>query len=93
MVILGHSPWSGIAYGRAQGVPPCHREVARSHGGVELPQQPCRESWSASPTTPGVRLPDIASMLGISERSAFGIVADLTTASYVVKDKDGRRNR
>jgi hypothetical protein len=42
---------------------------------------------------PGVRLRDIAATLGITERSAFGIVTDLTTAGYVVKDKDGRRNR
>ena len=42
---------------------------------------------------PGVRLRDIASSLAITERSAFGIVTDLTTAGYVVKDKDGRRNR
>ena len=42
---------------------------------------------------PGVRLRDIAAALGVTERSAFGIVADLTTAGYVVKDKDGRRNR
>jgi Winged helix DNA-binding domain len=42
---------------------------------------------------PGVRLRDIAATLDITERSAFGIVTDLTEASYVVKDKDGRRNR
>ena len=42
---------------------------------------------------PGMRLRDIATTLGITERSAFGIVADLTTAGYVIKDKDGRRNR
>jgi len=42
---------------------------------------------------PGVRLRDIATTLGITERSAFGIVTDLTEAGYVVKDKDGRRNR
>ncbi len=42
---------------------------------------------------PGVRLRDIATELGITERSAFGIVNDLTAAGYVVKDKDGRRNR
>jgi DNA-binding IclR family transcriptional regulator len=42
---------------------------------------------------PGVRLRDIAAALGITERSAFGIVTDLTEAGYVVKDKDGRRNR
>ena len=42
---------------------------------------------------PGVRLRDIAEELGITERTAFGIVADLTLAGYVTKDRDGRRNR
>lgn len=36
---------------------------------------------------------DIATMVGITERSAYGIVDDLAAAGYVVKDKDGRRNR
>ena len=44
---------------------------------------------------PGVRLRDIAATLGITERSAYGIVTDLAAAGYVVKDKDtdARRNR
>jgi hypothetical protein len=42
---------------------------------------------------PGVRLRDIAAGLGITERSAFGIISDLVVAGYVVKEKDGRRNR
>jgi predicted DNA-binding transcriptional regulator YafY len=42
---------------------------------------------------PGVRLRDIAARVGITERSAYGIVADLTAAGYVIKRKDGRRNR
>jgi hypothetical protein len=42
---------------------------------------------------PGVRLRDIAASLGITERSAYGIVTDLADAGYVVKQKDGRRNR
>jgi len=42
---------------------------------------------------PGVRLRDIAVRVGITERTAYGIVADLTEAGYVVKQKDGRRNR
>jgi len=41
----------------------------------------------------GVRLRDIAATLGITERSAYGIVTDLTEGGYVVKEKDGRRNR
>lgn len=42
---------------------------------------------------PTMRLRDIAAELGITERRAFGIVADLTTAGYLAKHKDGRRNR
>ncbi len=41
---------------------------------------------------PGVRLRDIAASLGITERTAFGIVTDLIASGYVVKKKDGRRN-
>ena len=41
---------------------------------------------------PGVRLRDIAGALGVTERSAFAIVSDLTDAGYVVKARDGRRN-
>lgn len=42
---------------------------------------------------PGVRLRDIAAALGITERSAFGIVNELAQAGYVLKEKEGRRNR
>ena len=42
---------------------------------------------------PGVRLRDLAVTLDITERSAYGIVTDLVLAGYVLKDKDGRRNR
>ena len=42
---------------------------------------------------PGVRLRDIADSLDITERSAFSIVSDLVEAGYVIKEKDGRRNR
>ena len=42
---------------------------------------------------PGVRLRDAAASLGITERSAHAIIADLAAAGYVVKHKHGRRNR
>ena len=42
---------------------------------------------------PGVRLRDIAARLDITERTAYGIVTDLAQAGYIVKQKDGRRNR
>jgi DNA-binding IclR family transcriptional regulator len=42
---------------------------------------------------PEMRLRDIAASLDITERSAFGIVSDLVEGGYLVKEKDGRRNR
>ena len=42
---------------------------------------------------PGTRLRDIAARLGITERSAYGIITGLTAAGYLVKQKDGRRDR
>ena len=42
---------------------------------------------------PDARLRDVGEALGVTERTAFGIVADLTAAGYVVKSRDGRRNR
>jgi hypothetical protein len=38
---------------------------------------------------PGMRLRDIATRLNITERSAHGIITDLTAAGYLVKQKDG----
>jgi DNA-binding IclR family transcriptional regulator len=42
---------------------------------------------------PETRLRDLAAALDITERTAYGIVVDLTESGYVVKEKDGRRNR
>ena len=42
---------------------------------------------------PDARLRDIAEALEVTERTAFAVVADLTNAGYVVKERDGRRNR
>jgi hypothetical protein len=63
------------------------RKIVAWRNGASTP-----EFSSASPTIPA-RLRDIAAFLGITERSVFGIVTELTTAGYVIKDKDGRRNR
>jgi len=41
---------------------------------------------------PAARPRDIAASLDITERSAHGIVTDLTAAGYVIKQKEGRRN-
>ncbi len=42
---------------------------------------------------PDVRLREIAVDLGITERSAYTIVSDLAGGGYIVKERDGRRNR
>ena len=62
------------------------------HGELDLPDHPCTGSAVVA-HDPGVRLRDIAASLDITERSAFGIIADLVKAGYVVKEKNGRRNR
>lgn len=41
---------------------------------------------------PGSRLRDIAASVGITERSAHSIVADLVAASYLTKRREGNRN-
>jgi hypothetical protein len=42
---------------------------------------------------PEVRLREIATSLAISERRTYAIVTDLTVAGYLVKSREGRRNR
>jgi DNA-binding MarR family transcriptional regulator len=42
---------------------------------------------------PDARLPDIAGRLGITERSAHSTVTDLAEAGYLIRQKEGRRNR
>ena len=39
------------------------------------------------------RLRDLAAALDVTERTAYGLVVDLTDAGYVLKERDGRRNR
>ncbi len=42
---------------------------------------------------PGVRLRDVAATVGITERAAQKIVADLVEAGYLEREREGRRNR
>jgi DNA-binding transcriptional ArsR family regulator len=42
---------------------------------------------------PDARLRDLAASLDVTERTAYGVVADLTEAGYVIKERHGRRNR
>jgi hypothetical protein len=80
--------------------------LLNDYSGNQLPviwYTPCMAEWSFLTNygrvllciahDPGVRLRDIATSLDITERSAYGIVTDLANAGYVVKERDGRRNR
>jgi DNA-binding MarR family transcriptional regulator len=42
---------------------------------------------------PSIRLRDVASQVGITERAAQRIVSDLVTEGYLERQRDGRRNR
>jgi hypothetical protein len=59
---------------------------------LECPDQP-RPVAAAYRPRPGRAARDIAAGPGSTERSAYGIVTDLTAAGYAAKQKDGRRNR
>lgn len=41
---------------------------------------------------PGVRLRDIGERVGITERAAHRIVAELAGAGYITRERNGRRN-
>jgi hypothetical protein len=42
---------------------------------------------------PGIRLRDIAAVVGITERSAHKILSELVGEGYVLRERHGRRNR
>jgi predicted transcriptional regulator len=42
---------------------------------------------------PGIRLRDIGDRVGITERAAHRIVAELIAAGYIERRRDGRRNQ
>ena len=42
---------------------------------------------------PGARLRDIADAVGITERATHRILSELVDAGYVLREKEGRRNR
>ena len=83
--------------------PSLHSQLKTSNRFLETEVYEKVESWSFLTShgrvllciahDPGARLRDIAASLDITERSACGIVTDLTALGHVVKQKDGRRNR
>jgi hypothetical protein len=89
--------------GRADAGAPACADGARAGRARGAAQPRVTEDWTllasharvplAIAGDPGIRLRDIAATLGITERSACGIVTDPAGAGYVAKHKDGRRNR
>ena len=83
--------------------PSLHSQLKTSNKFLETEVYEKVESWSFLTSharvllciahDPGARLRDIAASLDITERSACGIVTGLTAPGYVVKERDGRRNR
>ncbi len=41
---------------------------------------------------PGIRLRDVGEQLGITERAAHRIIAELAAAGYISRQRNGRRN-
>lgn len=44
-------------------------------------------------TDPGIRVRDIADAVGITERAAHRIVSELVEEGYLLREREGRRNR
>lgn len=42
---------------------------------------------------PGIRLIDISERVGVTERAAHRIVAELAEAGYITRERNGRRNQ
>lgn len=42
---------------------------------------------------PGIRLRDIGAQVGVTERAAYRIMAQLSSAGYLTRVREGRRNR
>ena len=42
---------------------------------------------------PGIRLRDIAAAVGITERATHRILSELVEGGYVLREREGRRNR
>lgn len=68
----------------------------------ETPTDPSAVEWTfltnhghvllAIAADPTLRLRDIAEIVGVTERTAVGIVSDLEAAGYIKRQKVGRRN-
>ena len=78
-MVLGDLYWEHTVYGHFMG----NWSFLTKHGRVLL----------CIARDPGVRLREIAAVLDITERSAYALVGDLANAGYVLKERNGRRNR
>ena len=69
-----------------EGEPAASGLTPRSGARALLPE---RESGHAA----GIRLRDIAAAVGITERAAHRILSELVEEGYVLRERQGRRNR
>ena len=68
-----------------------------------MPTAPARPSWLflsnhgyvllCIARDPSIRISELADRVGIGERAAQKIVADLVAGGYITRTRDGRRNR
>lgn len=85
---------------------PCFTKLATMEemaGGDGEPGETTRPAWTfltnhghvlvCIATDPGARGRDIAARVGITERAAQAIIADLVREGYVTRTRVGRRNR
>lgn len=70
---------------------PADQPVGERRGWTFLTNHAHVLGWIA--TTPDATGRDIASQVGITERAVQAIVADLVAEGYVVRTREGRRNR
>ena len=82
-------------------VPPIHEILFRYDGAQDSQLTPPRWDFLTNHAhvlvcvarDPGIRLRDIAAAVGITERAAHRIVSELVDEGYVVRERQGRRNR
>lgn len=90
-----------LTFASMRGKPPCGELTL-----VEQPagsESPIRDSWDfltnhahvllCIANDPDIRLRDVAKLVGITERAAQNIVADLVRSECLVRDRIGRRNK
>jgi DNA-binding MarR family transcriptional regulator len=80
-----------------------HKFMKRSSGNMQQGSEASVTGWdfltnhahvlTCVAHDPGIRLRDIAAAVGITERAAHRILSELVEEGYVLRERQGRRNR